>query len=98
MALRLRTNAVPTGLAWQPQADPDRVDPRRADYRLLRVRGLVEQLRAGLPLATDPAQSARHARVNSQGSPDARKVYADGTPTVTNPLGKCRTPRLECVY
>jgi hypothetical protein len=53
-ALRLRANAVPTDLAWQLLADPDRVDLRRAGYRLLRVRGLIEQLRAGLLLVNDP--------------------------------------------
>jgi hypothetical protein len=42
-ALRRRTDAVPTDLAWQLQADPDRVELRRAGYRLLRVRGPVQR-------------------------------------------------------
>jgi hypothetical protein len=52
-ALRPLTRAVPADVAWGLLADPDRVELRRAGYRLLRVRGTLEQLRAALLLAID---------------------------------------------
>jgi hypothetical protein len=45
---------VSADIAWDLLADPHRVELRRAGYRLLRVRGTPQQLRAALLLATDP--------------------------------------------
>jgi hypothetical protein len=52
--LRPLTRAVSADLAWGLLADPHRVEARRAGYRLLRLRGIVEQLRAALLVAADP--------------------------------------------
>jgi hypothetical protein len=71
-ALRQRTNAVSVDLAWQLLTDPDRVELRRAGYRLLRIRGLAEQLRAALLLATDPDDTL------------ARQAVADATRLARN--------------
>ncbi len=53
-ALRPFTRAVPAEVAWDLLADAHRVELRRAGYRLLRVRAVVEQLKAALLLADDP--------------------------------------------
>src|SRR6266542_479700 len=61
-ALRPLTRAVSDQVAWDLLADPRRVELRRAGYRLLRVRGLPQQLRAALLLANDSdARLARRA-------------------------------------
>jgi hypothetical protein len=96
IALRGRTGAAPTDLAWQLLADADRVELRRAGYRLLRVRGLVEQLRAALLLATDPdAGLARRAVADATrlardaASPSWRRLNQptiDATPAQTTEL------------
>jgi hypothetical protein len=65
-ALRPLTRAVPDHVARDLLAD-HRPDVRRAGYRLLRVRGPAEQLRAALLLATDPDPAL------------ARRAVADAT-------------------
>ena len=100
-ALRLRTNSVPTDLALQLLTDPDRVDLRRAGYRLLRVRGLVEQLRAALLLITDPdADLSRRAVADvtrlarDAASPSWRRHHqptTDATPAQTTELIRLST-------
>jgi hypothetical protein len=53
-ALRGRITAVPVEIPRRLLTDPARADLRRAGYRLLRVHGVAEQLRAALLLANDP--------------------------------------------
>jgi HEAT repeat protein len=73
LALRPLTRAVPAGVAWELLADPDRVELRRAGYRLLRMRGTREQLLAALLLATDPGPGL------------ARRAVADATRLAETP-------------
>ena len=65
-ALRGRPAVVPVDRVW-PLLAESRPDLRRAGYRLIQVRGLVEQLRVALLLATDPEPSL------------ARRAVADAT-------------------
>lgn len=53
-ALRRRTGSLPADLAWRLLADPERVERRRAGYRLIQEQGLIPHLRSALLLATDP--------------------------------------------
>lgn len=90
-ALQPYTRSVPAEVAWQLLANPHRVELRRAGYRLLRRRGLTQQLRAALLLANDPdpklarravADAARLAR--DAASPGWRRLSLpalDATPT-----------------
>jgi len=63
---------VPDQVAWDLLADPERVELRRAGYRLLRVRGLSQQLRAALLLANDS-----DARVARRAIADATRLARD---------------------
>jgi HEAT repeat protein len=78
LALRPLTRAVPAGVAWELLADPDRVELRRAGYRLLRMRGTREQLLAALLLATDPGPGL------------ARRAVADATRLAETPPALAR--------
>lgn len=56
------TRAVSADVARELLGDPHRAELRRAGYRLLRCRGMVEQVQAALQLAADPdAGLARRA-------------------------------------
>lgn len=104
-ALRRRTRAVPADLAWQMLAGPDRVELRRAGYRLLRARGPVEQLRAALLLVSDPdAGLARRAVADATrlahdaASPSWRRLSRpaiDATPAQTTELTRLTTIAAE---
>jgi hypothetical protein len=72
-ALRPYTRLVPADLARELLADPERVDLRRAGYRLLRVRGPVERLRAALLTAADP-----EPRLAQWAVADATQLARDG--------------------
>ncbi|MBY8870558.1 hypothetical protein K7640_01725 [Micromonospora sp. PLK6-60] len=73
LALRPVVGALPPGLPWALLAD-DRVEVRRAGYRLLRGRGVGVELRAALILAVDP-----DPRLAERGRADATRITRDAT-------------------
>jgi hypothetical protein len=70
-ALQAVNHAVPAGLPWQLLSD-QRVELRRAGYRLLRGQATTVQLRAALVLAADP-----HPRLAQRGRADATRLARD---------------------
>jgi hypothetical protein len=82
-ALRPMPRAVPADVAWGLLADTDRVELRRAGYRLLRVRGLTEQVRAALLIAHDP-----DPRLAGRAIADATRLARDAA----NPRWRRVTP------
>ncbi|HKT02054.1 MAG TPA: hypothetical protein VJT31_21210 [Rugosimonospora sp.] len=86
-ALRPFTRAVPAELAWDLLAEAHRVDLRRAGYRLLRVRTVVEQLKAALLLAGDP-----NPRLARRAVADATRLARDAA---TPAWRRLRLPALD---
>jgi hypothetical protein len=80
------TRAVPAEVGWDLLADQQRVELRRAGYRLLRARGLAEQLRAALLLAGDA-----DPRLTSRALADATRLARDAA----GPGRRHRLPALE---
>ncbi|TYC22461.1 hypothetical protein FXF52_20670 [Micromonospora sp. MP36] len=83
-ALRPMTDALPPDLPWELLGE-DRVELRRAGYRLLSGQGVAVRLRVALMLALDP-----EARLAERGKADATRLARNGARTTWR-----RSPRPE---